>query len=671
VLNQALRAAGGVYSSPAEFYSSPAVGADGTVYVGSIDGYVYALKADGITLKWKYQTAGSVYSSPAVGADGIVYVGSVDGYVYALRADGSDVDRLKWKYQTGEQININLNFIGGKVRSSPAVGADGTVYVGSDTPDGYLYALRADGSDVDRLKWKYRTGGSVESSPAVGADGIVYVGSDDGYVYALKADGRDEDRLKWKYKPGEQIPEWAVRSSPAVGADGTVYVGSMDGYVYALKPEGSDEDRFKWKYQTGGGVYSLPAVGADGIVYVGSVDGYVYALRADGSDVDRLKWKYRTGGSVESSPAVGADGIVYVGSDDGYFYALNADGRDENRLKWKHRTGGGVTSSPAIGADGTVYVGSGDSHLYGFGLSGGLVTSSLHSAQRALARNETESAVSQLQHLCSFTSSVQNPVGADTFTPETVDLVGTSCQLLANTIHSPNYGRAWGSFVTPLSFTEYKRLISTSGTMMSLLQKYEHNLATFEAEETNIEARIDAGKDAVKGYAADEANWQGVSQRDTAAMNAYGTQIVTNGQQMDSKYAVLQTDVLSLIKNLDTQLQNLNKTLVDAKDKDERKKYWAPFKSFYDVVLGGLSTVACFGLAVGTGGAGALACGLETAVVIAGAIGAIKDCVNTLHSRRARSAMSSRPRYRRRRTPSRRSTPSPAWPRRRRRSTHS
>ena len=62
--------------------------------------------------------------------------------------------------------------------SSPVVGVDGTIYIGSY--DGNLYALKPNGP----LKWNFRTGGSA-SSPAVGADGTVYVGSDDGNLYAI------------------------------------------------------------------------------------------------------------------------------------------------------------------------------------------------------------------------------------------------------------------------------------------------------------------------------------------------------------------------------------------------------------------------------------------------------------------------------------------------------
>ena len=68
------------------------------------------------------------------------------------------------------------------MRSSPALCADGTVYVGSN--DGRLYALNPDGT----LKWRFRTGEVGRSSPAVGADGTVYCGSYDGGLYAIRGD---------------------------------------------------------------------------------------------------------------------------------------------------------------------------------------------------------------------------------------------------------------------------------------------------------------------------------------------------------------------------------------------------------------------------------------------------------------------------------------------------
>ena len=43
----------------------------------------------------------------------------------------------------------------------------------------YLGAQRAS------LKWRYETGGPVFSSPAIGSDGTIYVGSDDDCLYAF------------------------------------------------------------------------------------------------------------------------------------------------------------------------------------------------------------------------------------------------------------------------------------------------------------------------------------------------------------------------------------------------------------------------------------------------------------------------------------------------------
>ena len=104
-------------------FSSPAVAADGTIYFGSYDYYLYALSPSGV-LKWKYPTESYVESSPAVTTNGTIYFGSDDYYLYALSPNGS----LKWKFLAGDYID-----------SSPALSSDGTVFVGCY--DGYLYAV--------------------------------------------------------------------------------------------------------------------------------------------------------------------------------------------------------------------------------------------------------------------------------------------------------------------------------------------------------------------------------------------------------------------------------------------------------------------------------------------------------------------------------------------------
>jgi outer membrane protein assembly factor BamB len=331
------------YTTGHYVYSSPAIGAEGTIYVGSVDKHLYAINRDG-TLRWSFPTGDKVVSSPAIGADGTIYVGSdVDLYpkftsygLYAINPDGS----LKWRYDTGYAIN-----------SSPVIGADGTIFVGSNG----IYAINPDGS----LKWKNaKTNASqydvMDSSPAIGEDGTIYTGSmnaGDEHIYAFNPDGS----LKWSYQT-----ESFVFSSPAIGTDGTIYVGSGGNIsriynLYAMNPDGS----LKWTYPTEFVPFSSPAIGTDGTIYIGSYDKRLYAINPDST----LKWTYKTNSRVHSSPAIDANGTIYVGSMDKSLYSINPDGT----LKWTYTAGDELWSSPAIGSDGTIYIGSNDHRLYAIG----------------------------------------------------------------------------------------------------------------------------------------------------------------------------------------------------------------------------------------------------------------------------------------------------------------
>jgi outer membrane protein assembly factor BamB len=57
------------------------------VYVSATetDHNAYALDAATGALRWKYQTGGGMYLAPVV-ANGVAYVGSGDGFLYALNA---------------------------------------------------------------------------------------------------------------------------------------------------------------------------------------------------------------------------------------------------------------------------------------------------------------------------------------------------------------------------------------------------------------------------------------------------------------------------------------------------------------------------------------------------------------------------------------------------------
>ena len=86
---------------------------------------------------WEFETSNTVFSSPAIGSDGTVYVGSFDNKLYAI--NGQSGDKL-WEFETGD-----------RVASSPAIGSDGTVYVGSW--DNKLYAIKTDSKGPAKSPW--------------------------------------------------------------------------------------------------------------------------------------------------------------------------------------------------------------------------------------------------------------------------------------------------------------------------------------------------------------------------------------------------------------------------------------------------------------------------------------------------------------------------------------
>ncbi len=301
--------------------SSPAIDSDGTIYIGSWDGKLYAITPDG-TLKWSFQAGNWIVSSPAIDSDGNIYFGSGDGKLYSLNPDGT----LNWSFQTDNWIS-----------SSPAIDSDGNIFFGAG--NGTLYSLNPDGS----INWSFQADDWIVSSPAIDSNGNIYFGAGNGKLYAVNHEGT----LKWKFTTNGEI-----KSSPAINSDGTIYIGSWDGKLYAVNPNGT----LKWTFTTEGAVKSSPAIDSDGTVYIGSDDKKLYAVNPDGSK----KWEFEIRDLMFSSPAIGSDGNIYVGSDSNYLFAINSKGK----LLWKFQTDDYMYSSPVIASDGTIYIGAADNKLY-------------------------------------------------------------------------------------------------------------------------------------------------------------------------------------------------------------------------------------------------------------------------------------------------------------------
>lgn len=131
---------------------SPSLADDGTIYSASDHGCLHAFAPDG-TLRWIYNGS-TAATGPAIGPDGTVFFGATNGSLLALTPEGN----LKWRYITSREV-----------AGSPVVDSDGSVCF--NCWDGRVYLLNPNGT----LKWNYFSGGGG-GTPAIGSDGTIYVG---------------------------------------------------------------------------------------------------------------------------------------------------------------------------------------------------------------------------------------------------------------------------------------------------------------------------------------------------------------------------------------------------------------------------------------------------------------------------------------------------------------
>ncbi|MBM3315274.1 PQQ-like beta-propeller repeat protein, partial [candidate division WOR-3 bacterium] len=157
--------------------SSPTIGGDNTIYIGSDDGRYFAFDNTGASLrKWAYgDSVASDEMTATAALDGsMLYMGGEDQKIHKLRDDGASVTHV-WEMALGEDL-----------LSSPVILPDGNIAFFSD-PDqpsdtGFVVWLNSDGA----IQWRYAAFAGSMSTPAVGNDGTIYVGTDQGELLALK-----------------------------------------------------------------------------------------------------------------------------------------------------------------------------------------------------------------------------------------------------------------------------------------------------------------------------------------------------------------------------------------------------------------------------------------------------------------------------------------------------
>jgi outer membrane protein assembly factor BamB len=296
---------------------SPAI-ADGVVYIGAMDGHLYAIDQQTGKEKWNFKSRMPIQSTPAV-SGGMIYFVSSAGSLAALDlATGKPKWVLPMEYERRFEAK-NLHGLPSPAQtipdawdvytSSPTV-VNGKVYYGSG--DGGVYAADA---QTGTLLWKFSTKDVVHASPAV-VNNIVYIGSWDSYFYAIDA---DTGQQKWAFKAGEDntIHNQVGFQSSATVVDGTVYVGCRDAHVYALDASTGAK---KWDYPASKSWVNTTPTVRDGVVYAGTSDSSRFmALDAK---TGRLRWNFIAGGYIFSSPALAGD-LAYFGDHNGKLYAID------------------------------------------------------------------------------------------------------------------------------------------------------------------------------------------------------------------------------------------------------------------------------------------------------------------------------------------------------------
>ena len=285
--------------------------------------------------RWVFNAGSPVVSGPVIGADGTVYAGTEGAKLYAVKPDGKE----SWSYDMPDGAAPDVRRADrpqpdhrrrpGRIGDRPQPGRSRGLAVRHPQR-----ALRPSERQV------------IRSNPVIASNyPNVLIGTDAGNLYEL-----DDGAYK-----GIRRAEAPIRAGAAIAPDGTLIWTSLDRTLYAGVPGGGD----RWRKALDGQVSATPAIAADGTVYVATEAGTVFAVRADGSE----RWHTGIGGgkAIRSGPVLAPDGTVYAPRTTA---GSTRSIRTAGAVRWSFATNAPVTASPTVGANGLIYLGSNDGNLY-------------------------------------------------------------------------------------------------------------------------------------------------------------------------------------------------------------------------------------------------------------------------------------------------------------------
>jgi peptide/nickel transport system permease protein len=193
-IGEAAPALGWTFEAESDLSGGPAVASDGSLYVASQGGALYALDPEG-QLRWSAELPAPAFGSPAIGADGTVYVADAAAGLSAFSPAGE----LRWHFQSAARREGT---------SGPVIGADGTIYY---TLVDRVQAVRPDGSGA----WVSEPADAfLEVAPRVSPSGDLV------FLKDMAVSAADGSRLPFALGGDD-----AEFSDPTyfVGADGATY----------------------------------------------------------------------------------------------------------------------------------------------------------------------------------------------------------------------------------------------------------------------------------------------------------------------------------------------------------------------------------------------------------------------------------------------------------------
>jgi len=153
---------------------------DRMLFVGSDEGYVFAIRLDGDRGANAWDSAAGqghagwyIHSALAMAEEGILVVASRDEHLYGFSLDG----RCMWR-----------TAMPGQMLGSPVLDRSGNIYVGiTQMPRGQEArgSLMCLDGNSHKIRWEYKASGPVESTPVIGDDDVIYFGDNAGIIHAV------------------------------------------------------------------------------------------------------------------------------------------------------------------------------------------------------------------------------------------------------------------------------------------------------------------------------------------------------------------------------------------------------------------------------------------------------------------------------------------------------